>query len=325
MQTFYHILPLKAEFIRSRLSQSTIVFASAALIALAIATTVALWHTFYASKPAGLLSSYQLDVGPIIISGLEDNASGLTYSPVSNSLFMVVNNPEKIIELSLDGDVLRTITLTDFEDTEGVAHVEDDKFIILEERRSAVNFVTINSNTHNINKSETSSFALNIFTNSGKNLRLEGVSIDHATGDIYLVKEKSPRALYKISGLLDNAADVNISIPWDIEAVNSNISDLSGLFFEPNSRRLLVLSHESFSLSEFGLDGQYFSIMKLKRSNHALIDSIPQAEGVTLAADGSLYIVSEPNLLYRFKRKAPETTPSDIARHSAPQASLGQS
>ncbi|EGG99386.1 hypothetical protein imdm_1172 [gamma proteobacterium IMCC2047] len=233
---------------------------------------------------------------------------------------MVVNNPEKVIELSLDGNVLRTITLTGFEDTEGVAHVEGDKFIILEERRSAVNFVTINSNTRNINKSETSNFALNIFTNSEKNLRLEGVSIDHATGDIYLVKEKSPRALYKISGLLNNAADVNISIPWDIEAVNSSINDLSGVFFEPNSRRLLVLSHESFSLSEFGLAGQHFSRMKLKRSNHALLDSIPQAEGVTLAADGSLYIVSEPNLLYRFKNKASKT-PGEVALHNTSQAS----
>ncbi len=320
MQTFYPSLPLKAQLIPSRLSLSTIVLASATLITLAISATVALWHTFYADKPAGLLASYQLVGEPIIISGLEDNASGLTYSPASNSLFMVVNNPEKVIELSLDGNVLRTITLTGFEDTEGIAHVEGDKFIILEERRSAVNFVTINSNTRNINKSETSNFALNIFTNSEKNLRLEGVSIDHATGDIYLVKEKSPRALYKISGLLNNATDVNISIPWDIEAVNSSISDLSGVFFEPNSRRLLVLSHESFSLSEFGLAGQHFSRMKLKRSNHALLDSIPQAEGVTLAADGSLYIVSEPNLLYRFKNKASKT-PGEVALHNTSQAS----
>jgi len=113
------------------------------------------------------------------------------------------------------------------------------------------------------------------FTASEKNLRLEGISVDHETGDIYLVKEKSPRALYKISGLLDGSRHANVSIPWDIEGASANMTDLSGLFFEPQSRRLLVLSHESFSLSEFGLTGEHFSNMKLKRANHALPSNIP--------------------------------------------------
>lgn len=267
------------------------------------------------SQPSGLLTSYQLVGEPVTIAGLEDNASGLTYRASSNTLFMVVNNPEKILELSLDGKVLRSISLTGFEDTEGIAHIEGQKFAILEERRSAVNFITISRDTRDIKKSDTNSFTLNIFPNSEKNQGLEGISIDHATGDIYLVKEKSPRALYKISGLLDNDSDISISIPWDMEAASSKMDDLSGLFFTPQSRRLLVLSHESFTLSEFGLAGEHFSDMDLRRSNHTLSDTISQAEGVTMTADGSLYIISEPNLLYRFMSKG-TIIPNRVAQNS---------
>lgn len=252
------------------------------------------------TAPVGWLTSYHLASEPIAIDGLDGDASGLTYSPNSNTLFLVVANPTKILELSLDGKVLRTITLTGFQDTEGIAYIEGQKFAILEERLSAVNFVTITPDTHDINKSVNSSFVLDIFIHSEKNRRLEGISIDHATGDIYLVKEKSPRALYKISGLLGNSQNINISIPWDIEDTDADMNDLSGLVFEPKLRRLLMLSDESSSLSEFSLDGEYLSSMKLEHSRHGLLDDIPQAEGVTLTTDGSLYIVSEPNLLYHF-------------------------
>lgn len=274
---------------------------------------IGVWLFFIRSaQPSGLLTTYQLTDDPVAIIGLENNASGLAYSTSTNTLFLVGNNPEIILELSLDGKVLRTITLTGFEDTEGIAYVGGQKFVILEERRSTVNFVSIPSDVSHIDKSEANSFSLNIFTNSKKNLRLEGITIDHATGDIYLVKEKSPRALYKISGLLDNKQSVDVSIPWDIEKNSSNIADLSGVVFEPRLRRLLVLSHESFSLSEFGLDGEYFSSLNLKRSKHALHDDIPQAEGVALTADGTLYIVSEPNLLYRFVSEGTEVISSTL-------------
>lgn len=254
-----------------------------------------------------ILKGYQLQGKPLSIQGLKDNASGLTYSPVTNTLFMVVNNPETLYELSLSGEVLRMIILQGFEDTEGVAHIEGNRFAVLEERRSEINFIDINPETLVVKKSDSDRFALNIFTSSEKNLRLEGISIDHSTGDIYLVKEKSPRALYKVSGLLDGKNNVQVSTPWNLEDDNNGSSDLSGLFFAPEQQRLLVLSDESSKLTEFSLDGKPISEIRLSSFWQAQHKNIPQAEGVAVSADGTLYIVSEPNLLYRFVNTTAKT------------------
>ena len=95
------------------------------------------------SRSNAMLTEYRLAGTPVSITGLEDNASGITYSPHSNTLFMVVNNPEKIYELSLSGHMLRIIFLSGFDDTEGIAHIEGDRFVILEERRSTLSLVNI--------------------------------------------------------------------------------------------------------------------------------------------------------------------------------------
>ncbi|MGI9277893.1 MAG: SdiA-regulated domain-containing protein [Endozoicomonas sp.] len=51
-------------------------------------------------------------------------------------------------------------------------------------------------------------------------------------------------------------------------------------------------------LSEVGFEVDF----ALEAGFNGLTDNIPQAEGVTLDADRNLYIVSEPNLIYRFSQ-----------------------
>jgi uncharacterized protein YjiK len=46
---------------------------------------------------------------------------------------------------------------------------------------------------------------------------------------------------------------------------------------------------------------------------------VPQAEGIAMGPDGSLYLISEPNLFYRFER----TRPASWRRSEAPSAAGG--
>lgn len=78
--------------------------------------------------------------------------------------------------------------------------------------------------------------------------------------------------------------------------------DISSLSLHEPSGHLLVLSDESKLLVEYGADGKLVSMMPLWRGWHGLNRSVPQAEGIALDPHGVIYVMSEPNLLYRFER-----------------------
>lgn len=64
----------------------------------------------------------------------------------------------------------------------------------------------------------------------------------------------------------------------------------------------MLLSDESKLLMELCRDGELISFSALTADSIGLRRDIPQAEGVALDGDGNLYLVSEPNLFYRFAR-----------------------
>nr|BFE92363.1 hypothetical protein GCM10020185_28990 [Pseudomonas brassicacearum subsp. brassicacearum] len=50
--------------------------------------------------------------------------------------------------------------------------------------------------------------------------------------------------------------------------------------------------------------------MTLLGGFNGLKDTIPRAEGVTVDEAGNLYMVSEPNLFYRFEKNSADSTNS---------------
>jgi uncharacterized protein YjiK len=50
-------------------------------------------------------------------------------------------------------------------------------------------------------------------------------------------------------------------------------------------------------------EGKVISFRSLARGFAGLQKGIPQAEGVNIDEDGYLYVISEPNLFYRFTRE----------------------
>ena len=51
---------------------------------------------------------------------------------------------------------------------------------------------------------------------------------------------------------------------------------------------------------EYSPDGQPLSMLGLRRGFHGLQRTIPQAEGLAIDSQRRIYVVSEPNLFYRF-------------------------
>ncbi len=237
------------------------------------------------------------------LKGVQSNASGLTWSPETQTLFAVLNAPTDVLELSRSGEVLRRIHLKGFHDVEAIVWIADNRFIIVEERRHSLVTVEITPDTTSIERDSSTSFTFGL--ESGTNKGFEGVAWNQAADQLYVVKEQRPSKLLTFSGLMNSGlGDVSVQQNTALnDAARTRKSDLSGLHFDNLTGHLLVLSDESRLLAEVTLDGTVVSYMPLTSGWHGLEERMSQPEGVTMDDQGNLYILSEPNHFYRFESK----------------------
>jgi uncharacterized protein YjiK len=251
------------------------------------------------------LPDYRATIDAHPIEGVSHNASGLTYDDRTHTLYLAINHPAEILELTTGGRILRRIPVTGVEDLEGLTHVRDDEFFLIDERRQRIYWIPIRPETTRIDVADAPWLGLGILLNG--NLGFEGVSWNGGRNLLFVAKEKSPPRVFHIEGLLPETrpgAPMNLQIhEWRPEVDPGRfLRDLSSLSLHDQSGHLLILSDESRILAEYSKAGELISLMPLWRGWHGLERTIPQAEGVTVDAQGTIYIVSEPNLFYRFER-----------------------
>ncbi|MGI9273598.1 MAG: SdiA-regulated domain-containing protein [Endozoicomonas sp.] len=249
------------------------------------------------------LPDYKLVAPPVIIGEDGDNLSGLTWNQLTSTLFMVRNSPAEVLELTASGHLLRTIKVDAAQDIEAITWTGGDQFVIADERRQHLALVNINETTDRLDLSQMPGFTFNI--DAGENKGFEGLAWNPRTQSLLVAKERDPMALYEIAGLAGKRDErqVLFSSPehFHRSAKVSN-TDYSGLHFDDKTGHLLVLGDESRRLTEMDDQGKIVSYMELSDGWHGLEDSIPQPEGVTMDDDGNLYVISEPNLFYRFEK-----------------------
>ena len=141
--------------------------------------------------------------------------------------------------------------------------------------------------------------------NPSGNKGFEGLAYDSAGKRLFVAKERDPMLIYEVRGFPQS----NPQKPYATHVVSNPrrdarlfVRDLSSLQFDERTGHLLALSDESKLLLELGLDGQPISTLSLKKGKHGLTRSVPQAEGVAMDDEGTIYVVSEPNLFYVFKK-----------------------
>ena len=155
-----------------------------------------------------------------------ENASGLTYNAESKTLFMVLNRPEAIIELSLTGEVLRKIILRGFDDTEAISWIEGKQFIIAEEEHRQLQLVAIDEATLVIDKVEARTF---VFPDHRRNNKgIEGVTFNRHTGQVYVALESKPMTVFNRT-LFGGAASSQFAPLMHLPADSQSLIDLSGL------------------------------------------------------------------------------------------------
>ncbi len=259
--------------------------------------------------PRSILSGLTVDIEAKPIAGLHENLSGLTYSPETDSLFAVVNRPPLIAEIGLDGRLLRQMPLHGAVDPEGISHVHGDTFLIADEHDQSVHFLRIGPATASLRMLDQPTLRL-AFDFEG-NLGFEGASWDARAGRLYLVQEMRPVRVLMVDGLMAEPGGGMWSVsvkPWPLPWLHRlAMHDLSSVSLHEKTGHLLLLSDASAALLEYGTEGRLLGGLRLAAGRHGLTAPVPQAEGLAVDPEGRVYILSEPNLFYRFVPPAPAT------------------
>lgn len=249
------------------------------------------------------LPGYRAVIQAKPLAGLEKSeTSGLSWSPLSNTLFTVTGRIPKLVELSLDGEVLRVVELRGFSDPEGVEVLSDGRIAIIDERAATLTVFYLPLDAEFIDGAALPSISLAVM--SGGNKGAEGIAWDARNQRILLAKERSPFGLFSLPfpELANDLAPV-VSVLEELPSKQIFMRDFSSLAIDQRTGHLLVLSDESRMLLELDEEGNPVSFISLAMGLNGLTSSIKQAEGVAMDAQGTIYIVSEPNLFYVFKKQ----------------------
>lgn len=251
------------------------------------------------------LPDYRATLQAMPIAGLSADVSALTYDPERRTLFTVTNNHPEVIELSLEGKILRRVPLVGFGDPEAIEYISPGLYVITDERQQRLFRVHLGADTEFVDAAESEQLSLGIGLNGNKGF--EGLAYDAANHRLFAAKERDPVSIYEIHGF----PHTNPDKPFAVHVVQDPrrdarlfVRDLSSLQYDEGSGHLLALSDESRLVIELNSDGRPISTLSLLRGQHGLKKSVPQAEGVALDDRGRLYLVSEPNLFYVFEKQA---------------------
>lgn len=232
------------------------------------------------------------------LAGLEkDEASDLSYDASSKTLYSVMGKNAFLAELSLTGDVLRKIPLVGWSNPEGVAVLGNGLIAIVDERQHLMTMVTVTPETKTLNIADFPKY--NLGPSADQNKAFEGVAWDPRNQQIMLGEERPP-------ALFSWKSDGSAVLKGDKqkrENDNLIVRNLSSLYADQKTGHLLVLSAESHLLLELDEKGNKVSFMALVRGLNGLAHTIPRAEGVAMDESGTIYMVSEPNLFYSFKKQ----------------------
>ena len=244
------------------------------------------------------LPDYRAVIDAKVLPGMEkDEASDLAYDPQTKTLFSVMGDKPFLVELTLQGDVLRKMPLVGWSNPEGVTAMGNGLLAIVDERNHLLSIVKVDADTRELNIADFPKYDLGPSKNQNK--AFEAVAWDPRKQQLLLGEERPP-------ALFGWNSDGSQTLTGDKQKIASDeldIRNLSALAIDPRTGHTLVLSADSHLLLELDEKGEQVSFMTLLGGFNGLKKTIPRAEGVTMDEAGTLYMVSEPNLFYRFEKQ----------------------
>lgn len=190
------------------------------------------------------LPDYRAVIDAKTLPGMEkDEASDLAYDPQTKTLFSVMGKNPFLVELTLQGDVLRKIPLVGWSNPEGVAVLGNGLLAIVDEREHLITIVKVDADTRELNVANFPKYDLG--PSKDQNKAFEGVTWDSSNQQLLLGEERPP-ALFAWQG--DGKVLTGDKLKLASHALD--MRNLSALAIDPRTGHMLVLSAESHLLME---------------------------------------------------------------------------
>ena len=239
-------------------------------------------------------------------SELATEVSAITYDWDTDTLFVVGDEGTSLVQVSKTGQLIDSMTLTGFEDTEGVTYVGNGTFVIGEERVRQAVLVTYTAGT---TFARSSGQVVKLGSTVG-NIGLEGIGYDPlgdtAGGLGFIgVKESGPLGLFETT--IDFAAGTATNGGPSTEPTNlfdpalvgtSDLSDVFPLSQVPTidggeNPNLLVISQESGRIVNMTRDGAVANQLDIVDAGAPLSVPAQTMEGVALDHTKVMYTTAE--------------------------------
>lgn len=237
------------------------------------------------------LSNYSLTATYSLPYPAASEASAVTWNWDTGTLFVVGDEGDQLVEVSTTGTLLSSMTLTGFDDTEGLTYIGGGQFVITEERIQDAYRLTYAAGG---SASRGSLPGVSLGPTVG-NVGIEGLSFDPQTGQFIVVKEKTPQAVYDaVLDFPNGTASVNSLFTPALGVLDLSDVQVLSTVAAPGSgdlENLLLYSQESALLMEVDRSGNLLSSFDFS-------GIAGDAEGVTIDANGTIYIVGEEPELY---------------------------
>ena len=241
------------------------------------------------------LSTYTL-IQTIDLPSVLTEASAVTYNWDTNRLYLIPDNTAAVVEMSLSGTILSQMSMSGFEDIEGLTYMGAGRLAISEERLQDVfRFTYVAGGT--LVRSSLPRVSLGATTN---NNGIEGVSHEPSTGFTFAVKEHTPARVMR-TVINFKAGTVSIVDVFDPALLGLDdladlcvLSTVPSLVGTPDQDNLLILSQESARVVEATRTGLVLSTLSLAGLSTT-------AEGITIDPQRTIYICDETPRLFIFK------------------------
>ncbi|EIK54843.1 hypothetical protein YO5_18797 [Stutzerimonas stutzeri TS44] len=244
------------------------------------------------------LPDYELALETTLLGLEEDEISGLTWNPLSGTLWTVTGQNPQLVEFTPGGVVLRRVRLIGFSDPEAVEALNDGRLTIVDERRRLVAVVRPEPSMESVDLDDLAVHDLG-FADAG-NKGFEGLAWNPHTQRLLLAKERDPQGLFELPF---PGEDGGVGVLEALPRQPLLVRDISSVAIDPRSGHTLLLSDESRLLVELDLRGRPRSFISLFGGLNGLVHGIEQAEGVAMDGAGNIYVVGEPNRFYVFSRR----------------------